>query len=74
MMHAIRDVMRRALLSIYQIPGSPERSMWEHRQILEAVVAGRPDEARALMRDHLVRVEGEIDPSVRRVTEDAADG
>jgi GntR family transcriptional repressor for pyruvate dehydrogenase complex len=74
MMHAIRDVMRRALLSIYQIPGSPERSMQEHRQILEAVIAGRPDEARALMRDHLVRVEGEIDPSVRRVTEDAADG
>ena len=31
MMLAIRDVMRRALRSIYQIPGSPERSMEEHR-------------------------------------------
>lgn len=65
MMHAIRDVMRRALLSIYQIPGSPERSMQQHRQILEAVVAGRPDEARARMREHLLRVEGEIELSER---------
>lgn len=61
MMYAIRDVMRRALLSIYQIPGSPERSMEQHHQILEAVVAGRPDDARARMREHLLRVEGEIE-------------
>ena len=75
MMHAIRDVMRRALLSIYRIPGSPERSMQEHRQILEAVVAGRPDEARARMREHLLRVEGEIESSSPLVaSEDAADG
>jgi GntR family transcriptional repressor for pyruvate dehydrogenase complex len=67
MMHAIRDVMRRALLSIYQIPGSPERSMEQHRQILDAVVAGRPDEARARMREHLLRVEGEIESSGRLV-------
>lgn len=67
MMLAIRDVMRRALLSIYQIPGSPERSMEQHRQILEAVVAGRPDEARARMREHLLRVEGEIESSERLV-------
>lgn len=62
-MHAIRDVMRRALMSIYYIPGSPERSMEQHRQILEAVVAGRPDEARERMREHLLRVEGEIESS-----------
>ena len=61
MMLAIRDVMRRALRSIYQIAGSPERSMEEHRHILEAVVAGNSDEARARMREHLLRVEGEIE-------------
>lgn len=61
MMEAIRDVMRRGLLSIYRIPGSPERSMEQHRQILEAVVAGRPDEARERVREHLVRVESEFD-------------
>lgn len=75
MMHAIRDVMRRALLSIYQIPGSPERSMEEHRQILEAVVAGTPEEARTRMREHLLRVEGEIEYSAPPVAgEGAADG
>ena len=64
MMEAIRDVMRRGLLSIYRIPGSPERSMEQHRQILEAVVAGRPDEARERVRDHLLRVEGEFETAV----------
>ena len=67
MMHAIRDVMRRALLSIYQIPGSPERSMEQHRQILAAIVAGRPEDARARMREHLLRVEGEIESNQRLV-------
>ncbi len=75
MMHAIRDVMRRALLSIYQIPGSPERSMEQHRQILAAVVAGRPEDARARMREHLLRVEGEIESSERLVArEQVGDG
>jgi GntR family transcriptional regulator, transcriptional repressor for pyruvate dehydrogenase complex len=60
MMDAVRDVMRRALSSIYSIPGSPERSADQHRQIFEAIAAGRPDEARDRMRDHLLRVEGEI--------------
>lgn len=59
-MHAIRDVMRRALMSIYQIPGSPERSNEQHRRVFEAVVAGRSDDARQRMREHLLRVEGDI--------------
>lgn len=59
-MIAIREVMRRALLSIYHIPGSPESSAKQHRQILEAVVEGRPDEARARMREHLLRVEADV--------------
>lgn len=72
MMLAIRDVMRRALLSIYQIPGSPERSMDEHRHILEAVVAGNSDEARARMREHLLRVEGEIETAAPPVAPEGA--
>jgi GntR family transcriptional repressor for pyruvate dehydrogenase complex len=59
-MHAIRDVMRRALMSIYQIPGSPERSNEQHRQIFDAVTVGDPDGARQRMREHLVRVESDI--------------
>ena len=75
MMVAIRDILRRALLSIYRIPGSPERSMKEHRHILEAVVAGNPDEARARMREHLLRVESEIETATVPVAgEGAADG
>jgi GntR family transcriptional repressor for pyruvate dehydrogenase complex len=75
MMHAIRDVMRRALLSIYEIPGSPERSIEQHRQILEAVAAGQPGEARARMREHLLRVEREIGAAVSRDSgRDAPDG
>ena len=64
MMHAIRDVMRLALQSIYRIPGSPERSMRQHREILEAVAAGRADEARARVREHLVRVERDVQTSL----------
>jgi GntR family transcriptional repressor for pyruvate dehydrogenase complex len=64
MMEAIRDVMRRALLSIYRIPGSPERSMEQHQQILEAVVAGRPEEARERVREHLFRVAGEFEAAI----------
>lgn len=61
MMEAIRDVMGRALHSVYRIPGSPEKSLQQHRDILDAVVAGRPDEARELVQEHLERVERELD-------------
>jgi GntR family transcriptional repressor for pyruvate dehydrogenase complex len=65
MMEAIRDVMRRALLSIYRIPGSPERSMEQHRSILDAVADGTPDLARDRAREHLFRVESEFDAADR---------
>lgn len=60
MMNAVRDVMRRALSSVFSIPGSPERSADQHRQILEAIEARQPEAARQRMREHLLRVEGEI--------------
>ena len=66
MMQAIRDVLHRALLSIYQIPGSPERSLGQHRQILDAIEARRPDQARERMRLHLLRVEQDVEEARRR--------
>ncbi len=60
MMHAIRDSLHRALASIYQIPGSPQRSIAQHRAILEAVARGDADAARERMREHLLRVEQDV--------------
>jgi GntR family transcriptional repressor for pyruvate dehydrogenase complex len=53
MMHAIRDVLRRWLLTLYSIPGGPQSSVAHHRRILEAIVAQDPEAARERMRDHL---------------------
>lgn len=38
------------------IPGRPAASLAEHTAIVEAVVAGRPDDAEKAMRDHLLSV------------------
>jgi GntR family transcriptional regulator, transcriptional repressor for pyruvate dehydrogenase complex len=65
MMRAIRDVLHRALLSIYHIPGSPQRSLGQHDQILEAITGGRAEPARERMRQHLLRVEDDIDEALR---------
>jgi GntR family transcriptional repressor for pyruvate dehydrogenase complex len=59
-MHAVRDVLRRALLAVYQIPQSPESAVVEHRAIREAVAAGDPERARGEMRLHLTRVENDV--------------
>jgi DNA-binding FadR family transcriptional regulator len=53
MMHAIRDVLRRWLLTLYSIPGGPQASVAHHRAILEAIVAQDADLARERMREHL---------------------
>src|SRR6266511_4000101 len=66
MMQAIRDVLHRALLSIYHIPGSPERSLGQHREILGAIEGRQPDQARERMRQHLLRVEQDVDEARRR--------
>ena len=59
-MHALRDLIRRALVSIYLIPSSPERSLEQHRLIRAAIVAQDAERARDEMRAHLVRVEADI--------------
>jgi GntR family transcriptional repressor for pyruvate dehydrogenase complex len=65
MMNAIRDLLHRALGSIYHIPGSPERSITQHRLILAAIAAGNPDAARQRMREHLLRVEHDVQDALR---------
>jgi DNA-binding FadR family transcriptional regulator len=59
-MHAVREVIRRALMSIFRIPGSAVRSLEQHRAIRDAIAAGDPGRARVEMRAHLVRVENDV--------------
>lgn len=60
MMHAIRGPLQHALASIYHIPGSPQQSIAQHREILAAIAAEDAGAARQRMREHLLRVEGDI--------------
>ena len=59
-MQAVRDVLRRALKTVYHIPQSPESAVVEHRRIRAAVAARDPERAREEMRTHLVRVETDV--------------
>lgn len=59
-MLAIRELLRRALATIYHIPASAEQSIEQHREILRAVEAKDAAAARAAMRDHLGAVEAAI--------------
>jgi GntR family transcriptional repressor for pyruvate dehydrogenase complex len=56
LMHAIRDQLRAAFGTIFQVPGSPAASVAEHREIAAAVESGAGDVARALMTRHIDRV------------------
>ncbi len=60
-MHAIRGVLQEALTSIYHIPGSPQQSIAQHREILTAVSARDANGARRKMWEHLTRVESDIE-------------
>jgi GntR family transcriptional regulator, transcriptional repressor for pyruvate dehydrogenase complex len=60
LMEAIRSLLQRSLSSAYHIPGSPEGAVVLHRLILEAIAAGRPEDARQRMQEHVSRVEREI--------------
>ncbi|MDX6527058.1 MAG: GntR family transcriptional regulator, transcriptional repressor for pyruvate dehydrogenase complex [Gaiellales bacterium] len=64
-MHAIRELLERALEQVYGIPGSATRSLEQHREILGAIRAGDAEEARGRMRRHLTRVEQEIHDAVK---------
>lgn len=60
LMHAIRGQVQRVLGTAFSVPGSAERSLEQHREILAAIEAGDADEARRTMQEHIRRVEREI--------------
>jgi GntR family transcriptional repressor for pyruvate dehydrogenase complex len=57
LMHAVRDQLRAAFGTVFHVPGSPARSVAEHREILEAVTTRSPERARELMNEHIRRVQ-----------------
>jgi GntR family transcriptional repressor for pyruvate dehydrogenase complex len=59
MMQAIREILRRALGPVFHVPGSPELSTRQHREIRDAIAAKDADAARTRMHEHLVRTGGE---------------
>jgi DNA-binding FadR family transcriptional regulator len=59
-MRALRELIRRALVSIIVVPESAERSSDEHRRIRDAIAARDAEQARLEMRAHLERVESDI--------------
>lgn len=59
-MHAVRDLLRRALMTVYTIPKSPDRAVVEHRAIREEIEAGDRGQARRAMNQHLTRVEHDV--------------
>jgi GntR family transcriptional repressor for pyruvate dehydrogenase complex len=63
-MQAVRDVVRRALMTVFVIPQSPESAVVEHRGIRAAIASGDPAQARHEMTNHLVRVEADVKKGV----------
>jgi GntR family transcriptional regulator, transcriptional repressor for pyruvate dehydrogenase complex len=59
-MHAVRDVVRRMLMTVFYLPGSAARAVEEHRAIRAAVASGDAARARAEMRAHLERVVADV--------------
>ncbi|HEX7626299.1 MAG TPA: FadR/GntR family transcriptional regulator [Gaiellaceae bacterium] len=59
-MDALRGVIRRALMSIFLVQDSPERSQEQHLKIRNAIALRDANAARDEMRAHLVRVESDV--------------
>ena len=72
-MHALRDVIRRALMSIFQIPSSPRSSLEHHRVIRDAIGDHDAERARNAMRTHLEQVETDVHEVFARGLFPAAD-
>lgn len=64
-MHAVRDVIRRMLMTVFRLPGSAARAVEEHRAIRAAIAGGDAAQARAEMRAHLERVVVDIEKGPR---------
>lgn len=59
-MQAVRDVIRRMLMTVFNLPGSAARAIEEHRCVRAAIAAGDVSRARDEMRAHLTRVEIDV--------------
>jgi len=59
-LNAVREVLRRALLTIFLMPGSAAAAVEEHGRIYRAIAANDPVAAREEMRAHLIRVEKDV--------------
>lgn len=59
-MQAVRDVIRRMLMTVFNLPGSAVRAVEEHHSVRAAIAAGDPSRARDEMRAHLTRVEIDV--------------
>lgn len=59
-MHAVRDVVRRMLMTVFHLPGSAARAIEEHQAIRAAIAVGDATRARDEMRAHLARVELDV--------------
>ena len=59
-MQAVRDVIRRMLVTVFNLPGSAARAVEEHRTVRAAIAAGDASRARDEMRAHLTRVEADV--------------
>jgi GntR family transcriptional repressor for pyruvate dehydrogenase complex len=59
-MQAVRDVIRRMLMTVFYLPGSAARAVEEHRSVRAAIAAGDASRARDEMRAHLTRVEIDV--------------
>lgn len=68
LMAAIRDVSHRALRTIFETTiDSPARSIDQHVLIHAAIEAGKPDEARLRMHEHLSRVQRDATEAEREL-------
>lgn len=56
LMDAVRDRLRAAFGTVFRVPGSPARSIADHRAIVAAIEARDGAAARELMHGHIARV------------------
>ncbi len=60
----IMDLLVESRDKYLQVEGRPEKSVYRHRQVLEAIKAGDPESAMKLMRDHLMDIESSLFPAM----------
>jgi GntR family transcriptional regulator, transcriptional repressor for pyruvate dehydrogenase complex len=53
---SIVGLLREQRMSIFRVPGGPDRGQYHHRRILDAIEKHDPVRARAAMREHLQQV------------------